>query len=116
MGPAITLCEGYSRRQDRDSADDTAGCISLILRIRPADNPSIIVLVVLFDLKAIPTWRRHSGARGGKIIEDILNYMQVKKKYTEEDLRTMTEGFVPEVRGKPWKMPKTSGRRDSSIW
>jgi stage V sporulation protein D (sporulation-specific penicillin-binding protein) len=37
----------------------------------------------------------------GKIIEDVLNYMQVERKYTEEDLRSMAqEVFVPEVRGK----------------
>jgi stage V sporulation protein D (sporulation-specific penicillin-binding protein) len=68
----------------------------------PADNPSIIVLVVLFDPKGDSYMGGVVAAPvAGKIIEDILNYMQVEKKYTEEDLRTMTEEvYVPEVRGK----------------
>ena len=37
----------------------------------------------------------------GKLIEDVLNYLQVERKYTEEDLKTMTkEVFVPDVRKK----------------
>ena len=37
----------------------------------------------------------------GKIIEDILNYMQVEKYYTEEDLKSMAEVVVvPDVQKK----------------
>lgn len=68
----------------------------------PADDPQIICLVVLFD----PKGESYMGGAiaaplAGKIIEDVLNYKQVERKYTEEDLRTMTEEvFVPEVRKK----------------
>jgi len=68
----------------------------------PADDPAIVALVVLFD----PRGESHMGGviaapLAGKIIEDILNYLQVEKQYTEEDLKSMTEEvFVPEVRNK----------------
>ena len=68
----------------------------------PADNPAIIVLVVLFD----PRGDSYMGGMiaaplAGKIIEDTLNYLQVERKYTEEDLRDMAkETIVPDVRKK----------------
>jgi len=68
----------------------------------PADDPAIIVLVVLFDPKGDSYMGGVIAAPlAGKIIEDVLNYMQVEKKYTEEDLKSMTEEvFVPDVRKK----------------
>ena len=68
----------------------------------PADDPAVIVLVVLFDPKGDSYMGGVIAAPlAGKIIEDVLNYMQVERKYTEEDLRLMAqEVYVPEVRGK----------------
>lgn len=68
----------------------------------PADDPAIIVLVVLFDPKGDSYMGGVIAAPlAGKIIEDILNYMKVEKQYTEEDLKAMTEEvFVPDVRKK----------------
>ncbi len=66
----------------------------------PADDPKIITLVVLFD----PKGESYMGGMiaaptAGKIMEDVLNYMQVERKYTEEDLKAMTkEVYVPDVR------------------
>ncbi len=66
----------------------------------PADNPVVCVLVALFD----PQGESHMGGAigaptAGKIIEDVLNYLQVERRYTEDDLKTMAkEVLVPEVR------------------
>jgi stage V sporulation protein D (sporulation-specific penicillin-binding protein) len=66
----------------------------------PADDPQIITLVVLFD----PKGESYMGGviaapTAGKIMEDVLNYMQVERKYTEEDLNAMAkEVYVPDVR------------------
>ena len=68
----------------------------------PADDPKIVVLVALFD----PRGESHMGGViaapvVGKIIEDTLSYMQVERKYTDEDLKSMaTAVTVPEVRNK----------------
>jgi stage V sporulation protein D (sporulation-specific penicillin-binding protein) len=68
----------------------------------PADNPVIITLVVLFDPKG-PSYMGGTIAAplAGKIMEDVLNYLQVERQYTEEDLRNMAkEVFVPDARKK----------------
>ncbi len=68
----------------------------------PADDPRVVVLIALFD----PKGDSHMGGViaapiVGKITEDILNYMQVEKQYTEEDLKAMSDMvLVPEVRNK----------------
>jgi stage V sporulation protein D (sporulation-specific penicillin-binding protein) len=66
----------------------------------PADNPVVCVLVALFD----PKGESHMGGAiaaptAGKLLEDVLNYLQVERKYTEADLKDMAKDvFVPEVR------------------
>lgn len=68
----------------------------------PADNPVIITLVVLFDPKGDSYMGGVIAAPlAGKIMEDVLNYLQVERKYTEEDMNAMAKDvFVPDVRGK----------------
>lgn len=68
----------------------------------PADNPQIITLVVLFDPKGESYMGGVIAAPvAGKIMEDVLNYLQVERKYTKEDLNSMTkEVMVPDVEGK----------------
>ncbi len=67
----------------------------------PADDPAIITLVALFDPKGESYYGGAIAAPlAGKIMEDTLNYLQVERKYTQEDLEKMAKDvFVPEVRG-----------------
>lgn len=68
----------------------------------PANDPQIVVLIVLMD----PRGDSHMGGViaapiVGKIAEDVLSYMQVERQYTQEDLKAMTEEvYVPDVRKK----------------
>jgi len=68
----------------------------------PANDPKVVVLVALFN----PRGDSHMGGViaapvVGKIIEDTLNYMQVERQYTEEDIKALSKTvFVPEVRKK----------------
>ena len=70
--------------------------------IAPVDNPKICVLVVLDN----PTGESYYGGRiaapvAGRIIEDVLTYLEVERKYTQKDLEMMeTEVEVPDVCGK----------------
>jgi len=72
----------------------------------PADNPRILVLIALFDPRGE---NGHMGGAiaapvAGKVIEEILTYMQVERRYTEEDLKTLKKDvFVPDVRNKTVK-------------
>lgn len=71
--------------------------------IAPADNPQIVVLVVL-DHPQVEMHLRSGGTLAapvaGKLIEEILEYLQVERQYSEEDLKKMTEEvYVPSVVG-----------------
>lgn len=66
----------------------------------PADDPQIVVLVVLDHPQVYP----HSGGMiaapvAGKLIEEILDYLGVEREYTDMDKKLMLkEMYVPEVR------------------
>jgi len=85
----------------------------------PADDPKIVVLVALFD----PKGDSHMGGViaapvVGKIIEDTLSYMQVERRYTEDDMKSMASAVtVPDVRnrsvGEAVKALKTAGLKYS---
>lgn len=68
----------------------------------PADNPVVCVLVALFN----PQGDSYMGGViaapvAGELIEDILDYLEVERRYTEQDKQMIVqEVYVPEVRGK----------------
>lgn len=71
--------------------------------IAPADKPEIVVLVVL-DHPQVEMYRRSGGTLAapvaGKLCEEILEYLQVEREYSEEDMKNMTEEvYVPSVVG-----------------
>ncbi|HOL85656.1 MAG TPA: penicillin-binding transpeptidase domain-containing protein, partial [Thermoclostridium caenicola] len=71
--------------------------------IAPADKPEIVVLVVL-DHPQVEMHLRSGGILAapvaGKLCEDILEYLQVERQYSEEDMKKMTEEvYVPSVVG-----------------
>jgi stage V sporulation protein D (sporulation-specific penicillin-binding protein) len=74
--------------------------IASFMGFAPADDPVVSCLVVLFD----PKGESHMGGviaapTAGKILEDVLNYLQVEKRYTEKDLQLISQDvYVPEVR------------------
>jgi stage V sporulation protein D (sporulation-specific penicillin-binding protein) len=74
--------------------------IASFMGFAPADNPVVSVLVVLYD----PKGESYMGGviaapTAGKILEDVLNYLQVERRYTEQDLQKIAkEVYVPEVR------------------
>lgn len=68
--------------------------------LAPADNPVICALVVLDD----PKGESHMGGViaapvAGKLVEDILNYLEVERRYTEKDKEELISTvYTPEVR------------------
>lgn len=71
--------------------------------IAPADDPQIVVLVVL-DHPQVEMYRRSGGTLAapvaGKLIEEILEYLQVEREYSEEDMKEMSEEvYVPSLVG-----------------
>jgi len=69
----------------------------------PADKPEIVVLLVL-DHPQVAMHLRSGGILAapvaGKLCEDILEYLQVERQYSERDMKEMTEEvYVPSLVG-----------------
>ncbi len=69
----------------------------------PADKPEIVVLVML-DHPQVEMHLRSGGILAapvaGRLCEDILEYLQVERQYSEEELKRMTEEvYVPKLVG-----------------
>lgn len=68
----------------------------------PADNPVICVLVALDNPQVYP----HTGGMiaapvAGKLVEDVLDYLEVERRYTAADKEMMLqEVSIPDLRGK----------------
>lgn len=75
--------------------------IASFMAVAPADDPKICVLVILDH----PTGESYYGGRiaapvGGRIVEDVLTYLDVDRKYTKKDLEMMEKEIeVPNVCG-----------------
>ncbi len=71
--------------------------------IAPADDPEIVILVMLDHPN--PTDSSASGGRqaapvAGKLIEKILTYMEVERRYTDLDSKNMmVKNYVPNITG-----------------
>jgi len=72
------------------------------MAIAPADNPVVCVLVALFDPKGESYMGGVIAAPvAGGLIEDVLDYLEVERRYTERDKQMLVqEVYVPEVREK----------------
>ena len=68
----------------------------------PADNPVVCALIILDHPNVYPHTGGVIGAPvAGKLVEDVLNYMGVERRYTEQDKNSMLqEVYVPDVRNK----------------
>ncbi len=83
---------------------DTEGrYIVSFMSFAPANDPQVCVLVA-FDHPQVPMHLRSGGVLaapvGGKLTEEILEYLRVEREYTEKDKTQMSqEVYVPNVTG-----------------
>jgi stage V sporulation protein D (sporulation-specific penicillin-binding protein) len=91
---------GKTGTSETTDSKKTGRYIASFSAFAPADNPVINVLVVLDH----PSGYSHTGGLiaapvAQRLIEDVLNYMGVEKRYTEKDKETIKVSVnVPEVR------------------
>lgn len=73
--------------------------IGSFIAIAPADDPKIAILVIVDEPVGIYYGGSVAAPVAGKLIEETLNYMEVEKKFTEEEKKKFenTE-IVPDVR------------------
>ena len=91
---------GTSEKLDKkDEAGNANERIASFCGFAPADDPEIVVLVMLDEPHG---WSKMGGAIAapvvGRIMADVLPYLGVEPKYTEEELATM-DISVPPVAG-----------------
>ena len=82
----------------------TGRYIASFIGIAPADDPEIVVLVMLDhpDVESGASGGRQAAPTVGKIIEKTLEYMGVARRYTELDRKAMmVKSYVPDVAGLP---------------
>ncbi len=74
----------------------------------PADNPVVTVLIALDNPQVYP----HTGGMiaapvAGKLVEDILSYLEVERRYTDMDKEMMMqEVSIPDLRGRTFEDAK----------
>jgi stage V sporulation protein D (sporulation-specific penicillin-binding protein) len=80
--------------------ESTGRYIASFIGIAPADDPQIVVLVMLDhpDVESGASGGRQAAPTVGKIIEKTLEYMGVARRYTELDKKAMmVKSYVPQV-------------------
>lgn len=91
---------GKTGTSETKETDTEGRYIASFALFAPADDPVIALLVVLDHPQVNP----HTGGMlaapvAGKLAEEILDYLQVEREYTEMDQKMMLkEMYVPEVR------------------
>lgn len=69
--------------------------------IAPVDDPKIAVLVIIDEPVGVYYGGTIAGPVMKSVVEDTLNYLEVPKVYTEEEIKTIEEKIVvPNVRNK----------------
>ena len=92
---------GKTGTSETTETDSTGRYIVSFAGIAPADNPEIVVLVVLDH----PTIGGASGGLqaapvAGTVIEKTLEYMEIERRYTDLDKQSiMVKNYVPDVSG-----------------
>ncbi|HEY8499409.1 MAG TPA: penicillin-binding transpeptidase domain-containing protein [Clostridia bacterium] len=92
---------GKTGTSETEQTDSEGRYIASFAAFAPADDPQVVLLVILDHPQVYP----HSGGMlaapvAGKLMEEILDYLRVEREYTEMDRKLMLkEVSVPEVRG-----------------
>ncbi|MDK2809920.1 MAG: hypothetical protein PWR27_629 [Petroclostridium sp.] len=90
---------GTSEKLPRGSSNYIASFIGFA----PADDPKVVVLVILDEPKGEAYYGGVIAAPVvGRILDDTLRYLEVEPKFTEQELATM-DVYVPELRNKDVK-------------
>jgi stage V sporulation protein D (sporulation-specific penicillin-binding protein) len=93
---------GKTGTSETIQTDTTGRYIVSFCGIAPADNPAIVVFVMLdHPTNGDPSGGRMAAPATAKIIEEVLEYMQVERRYTEKDKQNMLiQKAVPNLVGK----------------
>lgn len=67
--------------------------------VAPADDPKIVALIIIDEPQGIYYGGTIGGPVAKSVVEETLNYLEVEKRFTEEELKEIDEKvLVPDVR------------------
>lgn len=94
---------GKTGTSQTTTTDTDGRYIASFIGVAPADDPQVVVLVMLDHPNAkdsAASGGRQAAPVAGKLIEKILTYMEVEKRYTDVDSKNMmVKNYVPNVSG-----------------
>ncbi|MBQ8165164.1 MAG: PASTA domain-containing protein [Clostridia bacterium] len=85
---------GKTGTSETTTTDTTGRYVCSFAGIAPADDPEVVVLVVVDH----PTIGGASGgvqaaSVAGRLFQEILDYMEIEKRYTEDDLKNLLSAY-----------------------
>lgn len=90
---------GTSEKLATESSTGKEEYIASFIGFAPADDPQIAILVMLDELNGTEYFGGLTAApTAGKILADVLPYLEITPQYTEEELQTL-DTSVPAVSG-----------------
>lgn len=95
---------GKTGTSETTQSETTNRYIASFCGIAPADNPEIVVLVMLDHPEpedgADASGGKHAAPVAGELIEKILTHLEVDRRYTELDSNSMmVKKYVPDITG-----------------
>lgn len=108
---------GKTGTSETIQTDTTGRYIVSMCALAPADEPEIALLFVLDHPNVTPANLNSGGflaaPPAGKLIEEIMSYLQVERRYTELDkVEQDDKAFVPYAQGKTLKSIKDQLKKD----
>lgn len=101
---------GTSEKTETKSEEDKDKNVEVIASfggIAPAENPQVVVLVMVDEPQTIKSGARVAAPVARNILRDILPYLGVEPNYTEEELANL-DHTVPQVTGKQLSVAATA--------
>lgn len=101
---------GTSEKTETKSEEDKDKNVEVIASfggLAPADNPEVVVLVMVDEPQTLKSGAGVAAPVGRNILRDILPYLGVEPTYTEEELANLDHS-VPQVTGKRVSVAATS--------
>ena len=104
----VAGCRVAGKTGTSETLDEDRNIVSFIA-FAPAENPVVCALIILDDPDVYPkTGGMVAAPVAGELVDEILNYLEVERIYTEKDKEMFIEKVcVPELKGKTVEEAKT---------